>query len=92
MTKESTLAVPRDALVLRRDSTTVYRISADNTAERIAVETGISSGGWVAVSGDLREGDKVIIRGAERLRPGQPVTILGGEPGTAAPDAQNNPG
>lgn len=88
-TRQTTLAVPRDALVLRRDSTTVYRITDENTAERIAVETGISAGGWVAVSGDLREGDRVIIRGAERLRPGQPVSILSGGPEAGAAEPQN---
>ncbi|NNF51218.1 MAG: efflux RND transporter periplasmic adaptor subunit [Gammaproteobacteria bacterium] len=88
--REARLAVPRDALVLRRDSTSVYRVTSDNMAERIEVATGVSSGGWVAVSGDLREGDRIIIRGAERLRPGQPVSILGGDPGAAGSDARQN--
>jgi RND family efflux transporter MFP subunit len=30
----------------------------------------------VAVEGDLKPGDKVVIRGNERLRPGQPVKVL----------------
>ena len=87
--RESRLAVPRDALVLRRDSTSIYRVTSENTAERIDVETGVSSDGWVAVTGELGEGDKVIIRGAERLRPGQPVSILGGDPGAVGMDTQN---
>lgn len=72
---QKVLAVPNDALVLRRDGVTVFRINADNKAERIAVETGVSSNGWVAVSGQIAEGDRVVIRGAERLQPGQDVSI-----------------
>lgn len=85
--RQALLAVPRDALVLRRDGTTVYRIADDNTAERISVTTGVSSDGLVAVSGDLKAGDKVIVRGAERLRPGQNVMIIGELPVAAQPGA-----
>lgn len=88
--RQSLLAVPRDALVLRRDSTTVYRVAEDNTAERIEVVTGISSGSLVAVTGPLNPGDKVIVRGAERLRPGQSVSILGGPPAGGSAGADNS--
>ncbi len=87
-TRQSVLAVPRDALVLRRDGTTVYRVNQENTAERIAVETGISANGWVAITGDITEGDKVVIRGAERLRAGQTVNVIGGSP-TAPPGSDD---
>jgi archaeosine-15-forming tRNA-guanine transglycosylase len=30
----------------------------------------------IEVSGDLKVGDKIVIRGAERLRPGQKVMVL----------------
>lgn len=85
--REALLAVPRDALVLRRDGTTVYRVTEDNQAERISVTTGVSSDGWVAISGDIRPGDRVIVRGAERLRPGQNIMILGDQPSAAQPDS-----
>jgi RND family efflux transporter MFP subunit len=71
------LAVPRDALVLRREGASVFRIGANGTAERIEVMTGLGAGDLVAVSGALSAGDRVVIRGAERLRAGQAVTILG---------------
>jgi len=73
---ELSLAIPRDALVLRQDGSYVYRINADNKAERINVETGDSSGGLIAVSGALNEGDRVAVRGAENLREGADVRIL----------------
>lgn len=69
------LAVPRDALVLRRGSTSLYKVDPDNIARRVAVKTGIASGPLIEVSGNLEPGDQVVIRGGERLRPGQAVTI-----------------
>lgn len=70
------LAVPRDALVLRRSGASVYSVNGDNKAINIPVEVGIASGDYVEVSGKLNPGDKVVIRGSERLRPGQEVKII----------------
>ena len=69
------LTVPRDALVLRRDGTTVYRIDAEGMAQRVSVTTGIAVGELIEVDG-IQSGDRVVIRGGERLRPGQNVTII----------------
>jgi RND family efflux transporter MFP subunit len=70
-----TLAVPRDALVVRGDGSYVMRIKADNTAERVEVKAGASDGELTAVSGSLAAGDNVVVRGAERLSAGQKVRI-----------------
>lgn len=72
----SALVVPRDALVLRSDSTRVFRVNGDGMAQAVDVVLGDADGDWIEVSGELAVGDRVIIRGAERLRPGQPVNIL----------------
>jgi len=69
------LAVPRDALVLRGDGIAVFIIDDDNTARRIRVTTGIGEGDLIEVSGPIQAGDKVVIRGNERLRPGQAVSV-----------------
>lgn len=73
------VTVPRDALVLRGNETYVYRVAADRTAERVDVTTGIGVGTMVEVIGDIAPGDPLIVRGGERLRPGQPVTVVGAE-------------
>ena len=72
------LAVPRDALVLRRDGTAVYVVESDGTARRVQVRSGGGDGPYVEVDGEVRPGDRVIIRGNERLQPGQSVKVLGG--------------
>jgi len=69
------LAVPRDALVLRGDGTSIFIVDEDNKARRIRVSTGIGSGEMIEVRGPVQEGDRVVIRGNERLRPGQDVRI-----------------
>jgi len=74
------LAVPRDALVLRRDGTAVYVVEGDGTARRVMVNTGQGEGPFVEIRGEVKAGDRVIIRGNERLQPGQPVKVLGAEP------------
>jgi multidrug efflux pump subunit AcrA (membrane-fusion protein) len=71
------LAVPRDALVLREDNTYLFKLDRENKAERIAVEVGAADGNLVEVTGMLKEGERVIIRGAERLESGQKVRLIG---------------
>ncbi|MBE1298925.1 MAG: efflux RND transporter periplasmic adaptor subunit [Alteromonadaceae bacterium] len=65
--------VMRDALVLRQAGTFVYMIDEENNAHQVPVTTGIGLGNRVEVMGDLQNADNVVIRGAERLRPGQKV-------------------
>lgn len=72
------LAVPRDALVLRGDGTSIFIIDDENKARRIRVMTGIGSGDMIEVQGPVQPGDKVVIRGNERLRAGQDVQVLEG--------------
>ncbi len=69
------LAVPRDALVLRPDSITVFVVDTEGEVSRIPVEAGLADGDWVEVVGAINPGDRVIVRGNERLRPGQRVSI-----------------
>ena len=72
------LVVPRDALVLRPDGITLFLVDEDQKASQLTVTTGIDAGDRIEVFGDLKDGDTVIIRGNERLRPGQTVSIMEG--------------
>jgi len=75
---QEVLTVPRDALVLRRGGSHLFKIGEDSTTERVQVQMGIASGEFIQVMGDLVAGDQVVVRGNERLRPGQAVSIKGG--------------
>jgi len=72
----STVAIPRDALVERGSQAFVYKVREDGTAEQVAVQTTAVVGLWVGVAGGIAAGDRVIVRGAERLSPGQAVEII----------------
>jgi len=77
------LAVPRDALILRRDGVSVFRVNKTDKAakaEQIPVDVGIGMDDLVAIAStlsttEISEGDLIIIRGAERLQSGQSVVI-----------------
>ena len=70
------LTIPRDALVLRPDGSSVFIVDAENNAQRVEVTTGVGSGDYIEIFGDIADGDRVITRGNERLQPGQAVTII----------------
>jgi RND family efflux transporter MFP subunit len=67
---KSVLAVPRDALVLRRDGTTVFKLNQDSTVTQVKVIVGLGAGRLIEVFGELKPGDEVVVRGAEGLGDG----------------------
>jgi RND family efflux transporter MFP subunit len=75
-TPVSTVAVPRDALVERGGQAFVYKVGADNTAEQVTVDINAVVGLWVGVADGVAAGEQVIVRGAERLQPGQAVEVI----------------
>ena len=73
------LTVPKDALVIRGENISVYVASKGDTGwtvSPIPVQTGLMIGNVVEISGPIKVGEKVVIRGNERLRPGQAVHIM----------------
>ncbi len=85
--EQAVLSVARDALILRRQGASVFRVNSDNTVEQINVITGLGAGKYIEVIGNMNAGDKVVIRGGERLSSGMEVNIIEdatSEVGTAA--------
>jgi len=78
------ITVPRDAVVQRQGVAYVYRIAADDKAERVAVTLGAGRLDHVEVEGSVAAGDRIVIRGAERLQHGQKVAIQGAPPEVVA--------
>ncbi len=66
------LSVPKDALVQARGGWTVF-VAAENKAEPRNVTIGVPLGDRYEVLSGLAEGDLVVVRGNERLRPGQDI-------------------
>jgi len=76
------LAVPRDALVLRGTGTSVFVVDEENTARRVTVAVGIGSENMIEVRGPIQPGDRVVVRGNERLREGQSIEVIDGAAAT----------
>lgn len=70
------LTVPRDALVLRPDGQSVFVVDDQNQARQVSVTVGIGQGEDIEVVGAISPGDRVVIRGNERLQAGQSVSIM----------------
>lgn len=71
------LAVPKDALVQSANGWTVFVLSAGK-AEARNVTIGAPIGGRYEVLSGLQAGDVVVVRGNERLRPGQAIEEMTG--------------
>jgi HlyD family secretion protein len=68
--------VPKDAVVLGGPTPMVFVAATvgDKAAVRpVPVTLGPAQGSWIAVIGELKDSDLVIIEGNERVRPGQEV-------------------
>lgn len=70
------LSVPKDALVQARGGWTVF-VAEDGQAQPRNVQIGVALSDRFEVLGGLAEGDVVVTRGNERLRPGQQIAPMG---------------
>ncbi len=84
------LSVPRDALVLRREGASVFRVRPDMTVEQINVITGLGAGSHIEVIGELAPGDRIVTRGAETLSTGMAVSIKGDQKANGVSAAADN--
>jgi len=74
---EQVLTIPADAVVTRGRSSHIWKVVGDGGV-KIAVTLGRRAGERVEVipEGELTVGDRVVTRGNERVRPGQPLLIM----------------
>src|SRR3982074_1632229 len=79
------LAIPRSAVLSDQQGDYVFVVSADSKAEQRRIQLGQSTSTMAAVINGLALGDKVIVEGLQRVRPGQPVV-----PGPASPLIQSS--
>ncbi len=79
------LAIPRSAVLSDQQGDYVFTVGPDNKAEQRRIQLGQSTSTVAAVINGLAPGDKVIVEGLQRVRPGQPVS-----PGPASPLIQSS--
>ncbi len=73
--KQNALVVPKDAVVTAGENKLVYKVENKKASPVPVTVMGYYKGGAV-VKGPLKTGDVVVVRGNERLRPGQPVAVI----------------
>lgn len=71
-----TFVVPRDALVLDESKTQVYVLDANDKAQAVAIAVDGGQGDYLRVQGNLKNGQRVVVRGAGQLRHGSEVRVL----------------
>lgn len=72
------VGVPKDALLAKGAGKVVYLVE-DGVANIRPVQLGEPTGKYYEVLGGLKDGDMVVVRGNERLRPGQAVKPMGAQ-------------
>jgi len=74
------VAIPRSAVLSDQQGNYVFTVGADNKAEQRRIQLGQSTPTIASVISGLAVGEKVIVEGLQRVRPGQIVS-----PGPASP-------
>jgi multidrug efflux pump subunit AcrA (membrane-fusion protein) len=77
--QQNVLLVPKDAIVTQGPRQIVYAVQ-EGKASPVPVQRTTFHAGFAVVTGPLEPGQQVVIRGNERLRPGQPVQAAQAKP------------
>ena len=89
------LLLPDEAVVADPEGSFVWRVGAEDKAERVAIEIGTREPGRVEVKSGLKEGDRVVVAGTHKVHAGAKVkavpALIGGAtpaPSSASPSPQ----
>lgn len=75
------MLLPQQALVRdAKANPTTYVVSEDNSVEVRPLELGRTSGAYWIVRSGLKAGDRVIVGGLQKIRPGMKVRVLAPAP------------
>lgn len=81
------LTLPREAVLSDQRGDFVYVVGAEDKVERRAVELGQSTPETAVISGGLKEGERVVLEGMQRVQPGMQVAPAPADTSTRAADA-----
>jgi len=71
--KEQAIVIPESATIASGDRTIVYVVGADDTAQIRTVKLGVRLAGNVEVIDGLKEGERIVAEGIQKVRPGGKV-------------------
>jgi membrane fusion protein (multidrug efflux system) len=72
---DGALLIPQKAAVEMQGTFFVSSVQADGTVKSVPVKLGPILGPWQVVTGPVAEGEKVIVEGVEKARPGMKVNV-----------------
>jgi membrane fusion protein (multidrug efflux system) len=78
----SAVAVPQAAIAQDQSGAFLFVVNDKNVVEQKRVRTGVSRDGMIAITSGLQAGERVIVQGQQRVRPGMTVN-----PSAAPPPA-----
>ena len=81
--RESAIVIPEPAVMSNGDNFSVFVVDEKGNAQVRPVEVGLRLPGRLEVLKGLNPGDKVVVEGTQKLRPGAPVKLA--PPAAAAP-------
>lgn len=67
------LTIPREAVLSDQRGDFVYVVGAENKVERRAVKLGQSTPGMAVIADGLKEGERVVLEGVQRIQPNMTV-------------------
>jgi len=79
-TQRTALVIPELALQQIAGESFVYRVTLDGKAEKTVVKPGTRSFGFVEIAQGLKVGDRIVVEGTSKLRPGQAVKEFDSQP------------
>ena len=88
---DGALLIPQKAAVEMQGTFFVSSVQADGTVKSVPVKLGPILGPWQVVSGPVTEGEKVIVEGVEKARPGMKVNVSEWK-APPPPELPNRPG
>jgi membrane fusion protein (multidrug efflux system) len=88
--REAAISVPEAAIVFDHQGTFVWRVTGDDHAERVPIETGLRTGGIVEVTMGLHPGDTIVTAGVHKVSEGDAL-IAATRPPAAGGQALHRP-
>ena len=79
------LAIQQAAVAIDQAGAYVFVVNDKNVVEQRRVKTGVNRDALVAIDDGLKAGEKVIVQGQQRVRPGMTVTATMAPPDLAKP-------
>lgn len=75
-TLKGAVTIPEQAIVYESAQPIVWVLKADGTVDNVTITAGPRGGTGIVVEKGLKAGDRVVVKGQQKLKPGNPVTVV----------------